>query len=94
MTGWIAISAGDATGIGPEVTLKALAAELSSDDSRYLVVGDAGQMERLNAQLGLKLPLQSFPSRDEPGRVFVHSPLPPLPTALAAGCPAAADASR
>lgn len=93
MTGWIAISAGDATGIGPEVTLKALAAELSSDDTRYLVVGDAGQMERLNAQLGLKLPLQSFPSRDEPGRVFVHSPLPPLPTALAAGCPAAADAS-
>jgi hypothetical protein len=28
MTGWIAISLGDATGIGPEVTLKALAAEI------------------------------------------------------------------
>jgi len=26
MTGWIAVSLGDVTGIGPEVTLKALAA--------------------------------------------------------------------
>ena len=93
MTGWIAISAGDATGIGPEVTLKALAAELSSDETRYLVVGDGGQLERLNAQLGLKLPLLPFHSRDEPGRVFVHSPLAPLPTTLAAGCPPVAETS-
>ena len=27
MTGWIGISLGDVTGIGPEVTLKAIAAE-------------------------------------------------------------------
>ena len=27
MTGWIGISLGDVTGVGPEVTLKALAAE-------------------------------------------------------------------
>ena len=40
MTGFIGISLGDATGIGPEVTLKALAAELPGDDTRYLILGD------------------------------------------------------
>ena len=34
MTGWIAISLGDVTGIGPEVTLKALAGEAETDDTR------------------------------------------------------------
>ena len=41
MTGWIAISLGDVTGIGPEVTLKALAEETKSDDTRYLLIGDS-----------------------------------------------------
>ena len=31
MTGWIGISLGDITGIGPEVTLKALALEAQAD---------------------------------------------------------------
>ena len=29
MTGWIGISLGDVTGIGPEVALKAIAAEMA-----------------------------------------------------------------
>ena len=41
MTGWIGISLGDITGIGPEVTLKALAVEAQADDTRYLLIGDA-----------------------------------------------------
>ena len=41
MTGWIGISLGDITGIGPEVTLKALAVEAKADDTRYLLIGDA-----------------------------------------------------
>jgi 4-hydroxythreonine-4-phosphate dehydrogenase len=36
----IAISIGDPAGIGPEVTAKALAAELSLDDTHYIIVGD------------------------------------------------------
>ena len=36
MTGWIGITLGDVTGIGPEVVLKALAAEARSDGTRYL----------------------------------------------------------
>lgn len=36
----IAIALGDPAGIGPEVTAKALAAELPRDDTRYVVIGD------------------------------------------------------
>ena len=36
----IAISIGDPAGIGPEVTAKALAAELPLDDTRYVIIGD------------------------------------------------------
>ena len=33
MTGWLGISLGDVTGVGPEVTLKALASEATADDT-------------------------------------------------------------
>lgn len=36
----IAIALGDPSGIGPEVTAKALAAELPRDDTRYVIIGD------------------------------------------------------
>ena len=55
MTGWIGVSLGDITGIGPEVTLKALALEAQADNTRYLLIGDAEHTRRLNEQLGLKL---------------------------------------
>ena len=67
MTGWIGISLGDITGIGPEVTLKALAVEAQADDTRYLLIGDAEHTRRLNEQLGLKLPLQTYTGKDSPG---------------------------
>jgi 4-hydroxythreonine-4-phosphate dehydrogenase len=41
MTGWIGISLGDVTGIGPEITLKALATEAAADETRYLLIPDA-----------------------------------------------------
>src|SRR5579859_5081120 len=94
MTGWIGISLGDVTGIGPEVTLKALAADAPGDDFRYLLIGDAGQLDHLNRQLGLQLALQPFRGYDGLGRIFVHDPGPqPLPPDLVAGSPAAANAS-
>ena len=92
MTGWISISIGDVTGIGPEVTLKALASEWSADETRYLLIGDEGYLQRVNSQLGLNLPLQPFRNTTESGRVFVHSPAPPLATGLAPGAAAAAQA--
>ena len=91
MTGWIGISLGDVTGIGPEVTLKALAAELPADNARYVLIGDAGHVRRLDEQLGLKLPLAPYNGKDGPGRIFLCQPLPdPLPADLLEGSPAAA----
>ena len=94
MTGWIAIALGDLTGIGPEVTLKALARDLETDDARYLLIGDDDHVRRLNERLRLPLPLQPFQGHDQPGRVFVHSPLSgPLAEVLTPGSPVAALAA-
>ena len=94
MTGWIGVSLGDITGIGPEVTLKALALEAQADNTRYLLIGDAEHTRRLNEQLGLKLPLHAFTGKDEPGNIFLCQPLPDaLPTILLEGSPAAARAA-
>jgi 4-hydroxythreonine-4-phosphate dehydrogenase len=91
---WIGISLGDVSGVGPEVTLKALAVEAQSDDTCFLILGDSGCLERLNRQLGLNLPLQPFSERSGDGRIFVHNPLPePLAPDLAGGSPAAARAA-
>src|SRR5947207_13318164 len=93
-TGWIGLALGDVTGIGPEVTLKALARELAADDTRYLLIGDAAHLRRLNEQLRLGLPLQPFVESGAPGRVFVHSPLPEaLRDSQRSGSPAAAHAA-
>jgi 4-hydroxythreonine-4-phosphate dehydrogenase len=94
MTGWIAISLGDVTGIGPEVTLKALAAEASSDQFQYLLIGDDASTLRLNQALGLSLPLERFPGAAAAGRFFLHNPLhEPLAAGLAPGSPSAARAA-
>ncbi|MFM1769935.1 MAG: hypothetical protein RJA22_2464 [Verrucomicrobiota bacterium] len=78
----LAIALGDPAGIGPEVTLKALAAMAPADDQRYLLVGDADLLRSLNAQLGLHLDLQ--PAADTPPAHrlrIVSPPLPPAPPA-------------
>ena len=94
MTGWIGISLGDITGIGPEVTLKALAVEAKADDTRYLLIGDSQQVRRLDEQLGLKLPLQDYAGKDAPGKICLCQPLPDtLPADLLEGSPAAARAA-
>jgi len=60
MTRWIGITLGDVTGIGPEVTLKALAAGPTNDGTQYLLIGDEGYLHRLNEKLGTGLPLEKF----------------------------------
>lgn len=94
MTGRIGITLGDVTGVGPEVTLKALAAEAAKDVTRYLLIGDAGYAQRLNQKLGLHLPLKSFSDWNEPGQFLLLNSLPEaLPADLVAGSPAAANAA-
>ena len=94
MTGWIGISLGDFTGVGPEVTLKALAAEAGRDDLRYLLIGDQAGLQQLNLRLSLHLPLAPFSGYASPGKFFLADPLHgTLPAANVAGAPAVARAS-
>ena len=60
----IAIALGDAGGIGPEVALKAIAAEWNADETRYVLVGDRPLVESLNAKLGLGLPVLTGSAND------------------------------
>ena len=92
MIGRIGISLGDPTGIGPEVTLKALAAELPRDDSRYRLIGDATLCQRLNDRMRLGLPLVPDMA-GEPGRIHLTDARAALPESLPAGAPAAARAA-
>ena len=89
----IGIALGDVTGIGPEVTLKALAACAEDSAARYLIIGDARRVIALNDALGLKLPLE-MASPDSASRFQIHDPLgEPLPAELPAGSPIAARAA-
>jgi len=91
MAATIGISLGDITAIGPEVALKAIAAELEGDDTRYVLIGDAEQTQDLNRALGLGLPVQISPDKHTAGRVTVLNPLPePLAKELSPGSAAAA----
>ena len=94
MKNWIGIPLGDVTGISPEITLKAVAAEAAGDNTKYLLIGDADGTSRLNQKLGLALPLKKFSGYGGSGRFFITNPLAgPLPENLTAGSPAAANAA-
>ena len=94
MTNWIGITLGDVTGIGPEVALKAIANELPADDTRYLLIGDAGYARRINEKLALNLAIQPHGSEPGIGRVFITNPLAdPLAQNLVDGSPNAARAA-
>ena len=91
---FIGISLGDATGIGPEVALKAVAAESRRDDAKYLFIGDEQLLHRLNQRYGLNLPLEKFPGPGGGGKYFFSNPLTePLPEKLPAGSSPAANAA-
>jgi len=90
----LGISMGDFTGIGPEVTLKALASELESDDARFELIGDVEQTRELNRRLGLNLPLKTDRGKAGSGRIFLNNPASELqPNDLKPGAPGAALAA-
>jgi 4-hydroxythreonine-4-phosphate dehydrogenase len=94
MTGWIGISLGDITGIGSEVTLKALDREWQKDGTRYLLFGDTADLRESNEQLRLNLPLEPWSARRGSGQIFLADPtVEPLQRGLAHGAPEAANAS-
>lgn len=92
----LAIVLGDAGGIGPEVALKAVAAEWNADDARYVFVGDAELLRALNAELRLGLPIAAEGGSAAQSRLSVVEPLPGVATpkaSRAAGSPEAARAA-
>ena len=92
----LGITLGDITGIGPEVTLKALAREVIADeDTRYVLIGDNGVVREMCGLLGIESDLPRWHERASvPSRVYVHDPEPePLPVGLPAGAPEAALAA-
>jgi 4-phospho-D-threonate 3-dehydrogenase / 4-phospho-D-erythronate 3-dehydrogenase len=92
--GWIGISLGDVTGIGPEVALKAVAAEAARDDTKYLFIGDENTLAGLNKKLSLNLPLENFSDYDQNGRFFVVQSLTTsLPDNVPQGSEIAANTS-
>lgn len=96
MRPWIGIALGDVTGIGPEVTLKALQVLLGRREPApwpgYLILGDVGWLERANQSI--RLPLRPFTTFDAPGGVFVLDPrTTALPAEMAPGAASAAQAA-
>ena len=90
----IGICLGDVTGIGPEVTLKAIAALPPTDATRYLLIGDASHLRRLNDQLGLRLSLADHTAGGLSERISICQPLSePLSADMSPGDPRAARAA-
>ena len=90
----IGIAVGDVTGIGPEVTLKALAAEQNDLGIQYSILGDLGCLQALTRQLGLNLALEPSKQGRSPGKIPVINPLAQsLAQDLPHGAPAAAKAA-
>ena len=82
----LAIALGDPTGIGPEVALKAIAAELPRDAQRYLLIGECELIRDLNARLGLALPIVEF--GDQTLRVTIVNPGAPVSDPARSALPA------
>jgi 4-hydroxythreonine-4-phosphate dehydrogenase len=89
----IGIALGDVTGVGPEVTLKALSIDARESDSNYCIIGDTGRLQSLNDRFGLGLPLEPD-LNDATARFQVYDPLTrPLPSGLPSGAAVAAQAA-
>lgn len=90
----IGICIGDVTGIGPEVTLRALAGEDLTRQARFLLLGDLRLLQRLNQRWGLRLPLVPPADSAQAGRIEVHPcGVAPVPEQLPPGAPLAAQAA-
>ncbi|HEX5222327.1 MAG TPA: 4-hydroxythreonine-4-phosphate dehydrogenase PdxA [Verrucomicrobiae bacterium] len=94
MSGQIGITLGDVSGVGPEVTLKALAALLDEDDARYLIIGDEDEVRRTNDRLKLKLRFEHLSEAHSGERLCTTNSFgESIPEKLPAGSPVAARAA-
>lgn len=54
----IGITIGDVAGVGPEVTLKAVASEIARDDCSYVLIGEVDVLKRESQRLKIDLDLE------------------------------------
>jgi 4-hydroxythreonine-4-phosphate dehydrogenase len=88
----IGIAIGDVTGVGPEVALKAVAAEAKKDDAQYVFLGDENILQKWNQKLPRPLPLKKLSAGA--GRFFTTNPFAKkLPAKLRPGSRLAAQAA-
>lgn len=92
MRPWLAITLGDPSGIGPEVTLKALAAA-PDDRFKYLLLGDVGFIQELNGSLGTQLKIEPFTSYDVEGTYFCQQTGAKLDRPISCGSAVAAESA-
>jgi 4-phospho-D-threonate 3-dehydrogenase / 4-phospho-D-erythronate 3-dehydrogenase len=76
----IVITMGDPSGVGAEVTVKAIAALAVEDRNQYAVIGDRPTLERAIAVCDVDLELAEADSEKSPGTLrVVHVPVDNLP---------------
>ncbi|EYD74121.1 4-hydroxythreonine-4-phosphate dehydrogenase [Rubellimicrobium mesophilum DSM 19309] len=75
----IVITMGDPSGVGPEVTVKALATLSPDERGDYAVIGDKGVLARALAASGIDLPLQDWPAPPSGGLSVIDVPVEGLP---------------
>ena len=92
MTGTIAITMGDPSGVGAEVTVKALAAAGPGLRARAIVVGDAPTLSRAAGICGVGLPILE-PQAPGDGLRVRHVPVDALPGRFGVLDPACGEAS-
>jgi 4-hydroxythreonine-4-phosphate dehydrogenase len=91
----VGIALGDVTGIGPEITVAALQAESTADDTRYVVLGDAPTIRASLDRLGWDPGFRRLTMAEAGDRFLLHEqPLRmPLPASMPSGAAPAAKAA-
>jgi 4-hydroxythreonine-4-phosphate dehydrogenase len=94
MPRFLGICLGDPSGIGPEVALKAIAAEPPGPEFGYEIIGCPALVEQTQAKLGTGVRLSPAEHAPRAGEVTVHDRFgAALPANLAPGAPEAARAA-
>lgn len=75
----IVITMGDPSGVGAEVTARAMAGLPEQERARYAVIGDADTMERAIAACDLDLALRDQGAGDSAALQMIHVPVDGLP---------------
>ncbi len=90
----IGITVGDITGVGPEVTLKAVASLVPQTRMCFALIGPLSFLQSLDQKLGTKLDLVAAATCSPIDRVVVVDPIgSAMPEHLPPGIPAVADAA-